>query len=83
MSKTIMGLQLKKRMDTAPQLQELLSEYGCIINTRLGVHQTSEDFCSENGLIILEFCENTDKQVGEFETKLKKLDGVIVKKMEF
>lgn len=83
MSKIIMGVQLKKRMDTAPQFQELLSEYGCIINTRLGVHQTSEDFCSENGLIILEFRENTDKQVGEFEVKLKALDGVIVKKMEF
>ena len=83
MAKIIMGIQLQKRHQTAPHFQDILTEYSCYINTRIGVHHATEDSCSEKGLIILEFVENADKQAAEFENKLSSIDDVIVRKMEF
>ncbi len=83
MSKTIMGIQLQQRHETAKEVQEILTQYGCFIKTRLGVHQASEDACSEQGLIILEFINHADKEVGEMEKALSAISSVIVKKMEF
>ena len=78
-----MGIQVEKRNSTAPELQKMLTDYGCAIKTRLGVHQASENECSEKGLIILEFLESAEKEARELEEKLLKLGGVTVKKMVF
>lgn len=83
MSKIIMGISLQQRVETAPDVQAVLTEYGCYIQTRLGVHQASHDACSPNGLIILEFLEGCEAQANELEEKLKKVSTAIVKKMEF
>lgn len=83
MSKTIMGIQLQQRHETAIGVQNLLTKYGCFIKTRLGVHQASEDACSETGLIILEFMDNSDKEANELEKELNGIKSVVVKKMEF
>ena len=83
MSKIIMGIQLQQRHETATGVQNLLTKYGCFIKTRLGVHQTSEDSCSEQGLIILEFMNNSDKEATNLEEELKEIKGVVVKKMDF
>jgi hypothetical protein len=83
MSKTIMGIQLKQRQETAKEVQNLLTKYGCSIKTRLGVHQATADSCSAQGLIILEFLDDSDKEVHEMEKALSELNNVIVKKMEF
>ena len=78
-----MGLNLQERNETAIQVQDLLTEYGCFINTRLGVHKTSENSCSSQGLIILEFLDNADKHAFELEEKLNVIKNVVVKKMVF
>lgn len=83
MSKIIMGIQLQKRQETANEVQDLLTEYGCFIKTRLGVHHASADSCSEQGLIILEFIDKADNEAYELEKKLNCISGVEVKKMEF
>ena len=83
MSKIIMGIQLDQRRETAKEVQDLLTEYGCFIKTRLGVHQASADSCSEQGLIILEFIDRADKEVYEMEKSLSGINNVVVKKMEF
>lgn len=83
MSKIIMGIQLDKRRETAKEVQDLLTKYGCFIKTRLGVHQASSDSCSEQGLIILEFIDRADKEVYELEESLSGINNVVVKKMEF
>jgi hypothetical protein len=49
----IMTILVSHRRDHAIKLQETLTKSGCIIKTRLGIHQAG-DVCSENGLIILE-----------------------------
>lgn len=83
MSKVIMGISLEQRQETAKEVQDVLTKHGCIIKTRLGVHQASDEFCSERGLIIIEFLENANEEIKKMELDLQKLQGVVVKKMEF
>ena len=82
MSKVIMGIQLQQRNSDAAKLQEILTEHGCSILTRVGMHMATKDECSPKGLILLEFMEDAD-DVAEFEGKLNALGNVVVKKMEF
>jgi len=81
--KVIMGISLIKRRDTADKVQELLTVYGCYINTRLGLHQASGKFCSEDGLIILQFLEGAGEKARELEAALKSVSGVQVQMMIF
>lgn len=83
MSKIIMGIQLDQRLDAVKSLQPLLTEYGCYIRTRLGVHEASENACSEKGLIILEFVDSKQDMAKELESKLLQLSHITVKTMEF
>jgi len=52
---TIIGIKVYSRIQNSNQLQKILSEYGCNIKTRLGLHDIPDNFCSESGIIILEF----------------------------
>ncbi len=77
----ILNIHVTGRNEKAPKLQEAFSNFGCYIKTRLGLHDVSDDFCSSNGIIILEMI-NEDK-ASELETILASLDGVDVKKVVF
>ena len=83
MSKIIMGVQLLNRMDDAPKFQELLSKYGCFIQTRIGLHPASPDFCKPDGVVILDFLENSDEEVKKFEDEMSAYPNIIVRKMVF
>ncbi|HBG28500.1 MAG: hypothetical protein A2Y10_14945 [Planctomycetes bacterium GWF2_41_51] len=63
-------------------VQPILTEYGCYIKTRLGLHEAGKDFCSPNGLLILELAGDLNKCV-ELEKKLTEIEGVSVKKIVF
>jgi hypothetical protein len=62
MAKNIMLVLVGKRRESAVQVQKLLTDYGCYIKTRLGLHDASESVCSEDGLIILELVGDKAKQ---------------------
>jgi len=83
MSKTIMGIEIQSRHKSIQGFQKIISDFGCIINTRVGLHEASKDVCSEKGLIILEFIEDADKEVKEMEEQLASIPDIIVKKMVF
>ena len=85
MKKIIMGIQVGFREDDVPEVQKLLTEYGCYIKTRIGVHDAEPDkeVCSEIGIILLEFVTGADDKVAELEGKLSEIESVDVKKMEF
>jgi hypothetical protein len=82
MSKIIMGIQLKERMKDAAKFQDILSNYGCHINTRLGLHSADHNSCSPQGIIILEFLKDSEDASKDFENELKELD-VTIQKMIF
>lgn len=72
---TILIIRASKRRDNVDSLQKVLTEYGCIIKTRLGLHEAGS-VCSDEGLIILQLtgeAEETEK----FERSLKELDGIV------
>jgi hypothetical protein len=78
----IYGVLLTDRMANATPVQSLLTEYGCYIRTRLGLHNVDERFCSAKGLLLLEMFgdEARCRELGE---KLSALEGVEVQSMEF
>ncbi|MFZ3130595.1 MAG: hypothetical protein WA125_05690 [Desulfosporosinus sp.] len=67
---------MDQRHETAIEVQNLLTQYGCFIGTRVGLHQTSTDFCSEQGLIILEFINDAEKEAQELEKALSTVNNV-------
>ena len=82
MDKTvIMGVSIDPRNTHAPQVQEILTRHGCIIKTRIGMHETSSDDCSRKGVIILNLC-GSDKEVDILGKDLESVEGVKVKTME-
>ncbi|MCL4190598.1 MAG: hypothetical protein KJZ87_02545 [Thermoguttaceae bacterium] len=78
----IFGVHITDRYQKAPTVQELLTEYGCHIKTRIGLHQVDEKFCSPRGLIILEMFGDEAKCQELFD-KLAAIEGVDVQKMVF
>jgi hypothetical protein len=83
MSKRIvLGIQVTNRLEEVPIVQKILTDYGCNIKTRLGLHEVAQNACSPLGLLILE-TQGKEADILEMEKKLKKVKGLVVKKMVF
>jgi len=54
----IMGILLNDRIGEAVRFQEILTECGCDIRTRIGLHDIGEYKCVNNGIILLEVVNN-------------------------
>ncbi len=78
----ILGVHITDRIHRVDSVQHLLTEYGCTIRTRLGLHETQAGFCSPNGLILLEMTDD-EKNADELAARLSALEGVEVQKMIF
>lgn len=51
---TLMAVKIDNRVEDAPRFQELITKHGCMIKTRLGIHDV--EGCSQEGLILLQIC---------------------------
>lgn len=78
----ILGVHLTNRMSEASKVQQLFTDYGCNIRTRLGLHNVSDDFCDSKGLVLLEMF-GEDAKCEELASKLAAITGVEVQRMEF
>jgi len=78
----IFGVHVTNRANQVPQVQKLLTEFGCNIKTRLGLHRVDEQVCSPRGLILLEMFGDP-AVCGQLKAKLSKLEGVEVQEMLF
>ena len=81
MEKSLLVLLVDKRKENAITVQKILTDWGCIIKTRLGIHDGLLDDCSNSGLVILELVGEKDKK-DELTRKLDLLEGVKVKLVE-
>lgn len=54
MTTTIIGVDLENRLETALEFQKIISEYGCEIRTRIGLHPSMNEVCLNRGIVILE-----------------------------
>lgn len=75
---TIMAVLIDKRTDAAPEVQKILTEHGCIIKTRLGMHESNT--CADQGMIILDLTAD-NSEVEALKIELKSVAGVKVKSM--
>ena len=78
----IFGIHITDRQKAAVCVQEVLTEYGCNIKTRLGLHEIDTNVNSSSGLILLEMCGDKDA-IDSAASKLEAIDGVDMKTMEF
>lgn len=78
----IMAVKINGRETFAPQVQEILTQYGCNIKTRVGFHEAAEDQCTMDGILILQVC-GVDEEIEAMFSALNKLDGVTAKFIEF
>jgi len=77
----IMGIHLTDRLHQAGDVQELFTQYGCHIKTRIGLHDV-ENTCSPTGIILLEMYGDEGK-CEELEKKLNAIEGIETKCMIF
>lgn len=78
----ILGVHINGRVRHAGAVQQALTDFGCSIRTRLGLHEADQGVCSPNGLILLEMVDDAAK-AAELTARLESVDGVEVQQMVF
>ena len=81
-SHVIFGVHVTDRAEHGFGVQKVLSEYGTHIKTRVGLHDVHDNYCSPNGLILVELLGD-QKKYGDLAGRLESIDGVEVKRMVF
>lgn len=81
MKKTVLLILIGKRKEDAIKVQQILTAWGCIIKTRLGIHDGVMENCSDEGLLILEL-HGTQEQKDELTRKIGILPGISSKLVE-
>jgi hypothetical protein len=59
--RSILLILVGKRKQAAVQVQKVLTGWGCMIKTRVGIHESILENCSDKGLIILELVGDREK----------------------
>jgi len=75
LNKSVMVVLINHRHDAAAKVQAVLTGWGCMIKTRLGIHEGVLDNCTEHGLMFLDLVGDPEK-LGELERKLNVIKGV-------
>jgi hypothetical protein len=72
-------VKIAHRSSAASEVQRILTEFGRIIRTRLGLHETSpEGYCAEDGLVILEL-RGGEEDTRTLAETLSRIPGVTVR----
>lgn len=78
---TIFGIRLDNRTQTAIDFQKVLTDYGCSIKTRLGLHDVTDNMCAPNGLILLEIIN--DEEAAKMKEELLQIPSLELQMMKF
>lgn len=78
----IMGVKVTPAVKDAAAIQTVLTLYGNIIRTRLGLNEEVDEQGNRYGIILLELAGDSE-QFDLLEQRLTTIDGVVVKSMEF
>ncbi len=78
----IIAIHITDRYTETIRVQEILTESGSIIKTRLGLHSVADDYDGAGGIIILELLDNKEKMQNLVD-KLSAITGVEVKEIVF
>lgn len=75
MTYNLLLVKVARRSQAASEVQKILTEFGCSIRTRLGLHEVSPAYCAEDGLIILEL-QGKPENIKTLEERLSRVPGV-------
>ena len=75
----ILGIKIPNRVSTSPVFQDIISKYGCIIKTRIGLHNNCSNICANYGIILLEIIDNSE--LIPLKKALLKIEGITVDSM--
>ena len=78
---TIIGIKISNRLESAVSVQEILTKYGCIIKTRIGLHEEIDGQCSPRGLILLEIIN--DEESIKIANELCDIEEIEIQQMKF
>jgi hypothetical protein len=76
----LLGILVPRRDDLGIHVQEILTTYGCVIRTRLGVNEVY--FGESAGLIILEMAGDR-KQFVSLENSLREIEDIAIGRICF
>jgi hypothetical protein len=74
-------VKIDHRSTEATKVQEILTQYGCSIKVRLGLHEVSQEFCANDGLVILEV-DGDQQELNKMLEALNKVDYVQARYIE-
>lgn len=57
----IIGISVDNRKEEAQKLQDILTEYGCYIKTRIGLHDMGEYKCLNYGIVLIEVVDRINE----------------------
>jgi len=81
MTYKVILVKIDHRSSEAARVQNILTEYGCNIKVRLGLHEVSKEYCANDGLVILEV-EGSQDELNQIIDNLNKVDYVQAKLIE-
>ncbi len=68
-------IKIDHRSSEAAKVQSILTQYGCNIKVRLGLHEVSKEFCANDGLVVLEL-DGKQEEISAMLSELNKVDYV-------
>jgi len=82
MINSLMAVKIGARTKHAAEVQEILTKYGCSIKTRVGFHDTDENHCSTDGILVLQLA-GKENEIKDMLDELNALHEVSAKFIEF
>jgi len=77
----IVGIRVNHRTANAAKLQEALTGFGCQIKLRVGLHEVDENYCSDDGVILLQVC-GEKAVIDKMMAALNGLEGISAKLLD-
>jgi len=74
----IIGVRMDNRIDNAVKFQEVLTKNGCMLKTRLGLHDIRNDDCANDGIIVLQ-PYGSKEDVEALVNELNSLEGIMAR----
>ncbi|MEG0296656.1 MAG: hypothetical protein RR620_08035 [Clostridium sp.] len=78
----IILIKIVPRDEVAPKVQDILTKYGCIIKTRIGLHDVCECSKGNEGLVVLHISTKDQDKCKQLVDELSQLKGIKVKYIE-
>jgi hypothetical protein len=79
MTYKVVLIKIDHRSTEAAKVQGILTDHGCSIKVRLGLHEVSKELCANDGLVVLEV-EGAD--IPQMIDKLNAIEYVQAKLIE-